>query len=109
MAYLSAETRRPLCDSVNVYAAEVLTYTIEADLALESGPSAAVVLAAAQAAAETYVAEHFRLGQEIALSGIYAALHQPGVRAVTLTSPAASIVPTQRQAARCTAITLAET
>jgi len=106
LAYLSAETRRPLCDSVGVFAASILTYAIEAEITCDSGPSSAVVLAAAQAAAAAYVAVHFRLGREIALSGIYAALHQPGVSAVNLISPVASLTPTNRQAARCTAITL---
>lgn len=104
--YLTAETRRPLCDSVEVAAAEVLTYTIAAELTVDPGPSSAVVLTNAEAAAQAYVAQQFRIGAEIALSGIYAALHQSGVRAVNLSTPAAGIVPTARQAARCTGITL---
>lgn len=104
--YLSAETRRPLCDSVQVAAAEVLTYAIAADIEVEDGPSTAVVLAAAQAAAQAYADRQFRLGAEIALSGLYAALHQSGVVDVNLTAPAANLATTPRQAARCTAITL---
>ncbi len=105
--YLSADTRRPLCDIVEVHPAEILTYAIAAELECDAGPSSAVVLANAEAAAATYVAQQFRIGREIALSGIYAALHQTGVRVVNLTTPAAGIAPTERQAARCTGITLA--
>lgn len=105
-AYLSADTRRPLCDSVDVQPAEILTYAIEAELECDAGPSSAVVLENAQTAAAAYVAQQLRLGAEIALSGIYAALHQSGVRVVNLTTPVAGIAPTVRQAARCTGITL---
>lgn len=104
--YLSAETRRPLCDTVDVQAASILTYAITAELEVDPGPSSAVVLANAEAAAAAYVDLQFRLGAEIALSGIYAALHQSGVRVVNLSAPAANVAPTVRQAARCTAITL---
>lgn len=102
--YLSADTRRPLCDSVEVHTAEVITYSITATLEVEPGPSAAVVLSAATEAIQAYSDDRFRLGAEVALSGIYAALHQPGVQSVALTLPSASIATTARQAARCISI-----
>lgn len=107
-ATLNAENVRPLCDTVDVVACEILEYAIDAEIEIEPGPSPAVVIAAAQEAVQIYVTEQFRLDKEIALSGIYAALHQSGVRAVTLNLPAANIICTQRQAARCTAVTIAQ-
>ena len=40
------------------------------------------------------------------LSGLYAALHQPGVQRVVLTSPSAALTIGSAQASWCTAITL---
>lgn len=100
-AYLSAEDRRPLTDAVAVEAANVIPYTVSATLHCYPGPAAEPVRAAAAAAVAAYVAEHFRLGHDITLSGLYAALHQPGVQRVVLTSPAADIVVAASEAARC--------
>lgn len=105
-AYLSAEERRPLCDTVVVQAPTLLTYAIAATLKCYPGPSTGPVVAAAIAAANAYAAEHFALGESITLSGLYAALHQPGVQSVQLTQPAATIVVSKSQAARCTGVTL---
>jgi len=98
---LSDEDVRPLTDLVTVAATTVHTYTVEAELTLYSGPDADLVLAAAQEAIATYVADHHRLGHDITLSGIYAALHQPGVQRVNLTAPVADIVVASNEAAYC--------
>ncbi len=108
LATLSAEDVRPLCDTVAVQTAAIVTYQVTAALTFYSGPDSAVVLAAAQAAIEAYVADHHRLGHDITLSGIYAALHQAGVQKVALTSPAADLVIAPDEAAYCTAITLTD-
>jgi len=65
-----------------------------------------VVLAAAQAAATAYAAAQHRIGRDVTLSGLFAALHQPGVQRVVLTSPTASLTIGSGQASWCTAITL---
>ncbi len=105
-AALNAEVVRPLCDTVDVQSAEIIEYTIEAGLVLYDGAGSEQVLQAAQAAAEAYAAKMRRLGHDITLSGVYAALHQSGVQKVTLTSPAADIAIEWNQAAYCTAITI---
>ncbi len=64
------------------------------------------MLANALAAAQAYAAAQHRLGRDVTLSGIYAALHQPGVQRVELTSPTASIVVGRQGATYCTGITL---
>jgi len=91
-AALSAEDVRPLTDQVSVLAPTVLPYTIEAALTLLPGPDSDVVLAAVTAAVEAYVAAQFRLGRDVTRSGLFAALHQPGVQNVILTAPAADLV-----------------
>ncbi len=103
---LNHEEVRPLTDRVSVQGAEIIHYEIVATLTLATGPDAEVVRTAASQAVTAYVAEHHALGQAITLSGLYAALHQPGVQNVMLESPAADIAVQSQQAAWCTAISI---
>lgn len=105
---LSAEDVRPLTDNVTVQSATIQNYTVDATLYFYAGPDREVVMDYAQAAIEDYVDGQHRLGLDITLSGIYAALHQPGVQRVELTSPAAGIVVDRQTAAYCTGITLTD-
>ena len=106
-ATLSADDVRPLTDQVLVKSAEILPYTVSASLTLYPGPDADVVVANAQAALDAYVENNHRLGRDVTLSGLYAALHQEGVQNVTLTAPTASVVANWDQAAWCTGTTIA--
>lgn len=106
-AALTADDVRPLTDQVTVQAATITTYQVTASLTLYPGPDEAVVLSAVEDAVNAYVDEHHRLGHDIILSGLYAALHQPGVQAVTLTEPAADLIIGATEAAHCTAIAIA--
>lgn len=105
-AYLSAAERRPLTDTVLVVPATLVDFTVAATLHFYPGPSAAPVIAAASAALNTYLASATRIGYDITRSGLFAALHQPGVRLVELLSPTSDVLISDRQAARCTAINL---
>lgn len=103
---LNAEVVRPLCDTVAVASAQIVNYSIQASLTVFPGTGQAEVLAAATAAAQAYAAEQHRIGRDITRSGIFAALHQPGVQNVAITSPAADIVNAWNQAPSCTGITV---
>lgn len=103
---LNDEVVRPLCDTVVVDSAIITEYNIQAALTLFPGTGQAEVLAAAQAAAEAYAAAQHRIGRDITRSGIYAALHQPGVQNVNITAPVADIVIGWNEAAYCTGVTL---
>lgn len=105
-AALNAERVRPMTDQVTVQSASIVNYAITAELVLYPGPDSAVVLAAAQAAAEAYAESVHRCGFDVALSGIDAALHQVGVQRVNRTSPVANVSVSDGQAPFCTAITL---
>lgn len=107
-AALSADDVRPLCDTVGVQSATIVTWSIVATLVCYAGPDRAVILAAARAAAAAYAAEQHRLGRDVTRSGIYAALHRPGVQRVVLVNPAADIPIAPHQASWCTAITLTD-
>lgn len=103
---LNADGVRPLCDTINVAAPVILPFTITATLTFYSGPDTEVVRQTAEDAVTAFTEEHHRLGHDITRSGLLAALHQPGVHNVTLTSPAADIVIPPNQAAFCTAKTI---
>lgn len=105
---INDESVRPLTDYVLVNPAAIINYTIDAKLYFFAGPDREVVMANAQAAALAYTKAQHRLGRDVTLSGIYAALHQPGVQRVELQSPAESIVVSRQQASHCTAITLTD-
>lgn len=105
-AAVNAEHVRPMTDEVTVLSAAVVTYTIEADLLVANGPDATVIRDAATAAATQYAEESRRLGLDVSLSGIYRALHQPGVLRVDLTAPAGNIVIADGQTGYCTDIAI---
>lgn len=105
---LSANLVRPFTDQVTTQAAQILTYTIEATLEFYDGPDKAVVLDKALEMAQAYADKRHALGDSITLSGVYAALHQEGVKKVNLTSPAADIAAQSHQAPYCTGITVTE-
>lgn len=105
---LNAEEIRPLTDFPEVYPVEVVPYTIDAEISIFDGPDAAVVMAACEAEAERYVATQRAIGLPATRSGIFAALHQPGVLNVNLIQPAADVIVSGKQIALCTGIALAE-
>lgn len=103
-AALNADTVRPMTDQVSIMSANIVTYTIDAELVLFDGPDSNVVLQAAKDAARAYADSVHKIGYDVALSGAYQALHQPGVDRVNLTNPAANMPAAIGQAYYCTAI-----
>lgn len=108
LAKLSDESVRPLTDYVQVQAATIVQYQVSATLYFYAGPDREVIMANALAALEAYTNGQHRLGLDVTLSGIYAALHQPGVQRVDLASPAANLVVNRQSASYCTAINLSD-
>lgn len=105
-ATLSAETVRPMTDQVGIQTASIINYQITAELVMYPGPDSSVVLQASRDAITAYAESVRRIGYDVTLSGIYAALHQPGVQSVNLTSPAAALVIGDGEASFATAITV---
>ena len=91
-AALSDERVRPLTDVVTVQAVQILPYTIDATLTVESGPSEDVVEDTATAAATDLVEKVNVCGGVVRRSALIAALYVPGVTDITLTHPAADVV-----------------
>lgn len=105
-AAVNAERVRPMTDQVTVQSAAIVNYSVEAELVLYPGPDSAVVHAEAMAALEEYVFAIHRIGYDVPLSGIYQALHRPGVQRVNLSLPAADVSVGDGQAAFCTGISV---
>lgn len=103
-ATLNKEQVRPLTDNVIVQSASIIEYTVTAELVLYPGPDSNVILQAAKDELKKYVDAMHRVGFDVTVSGIYQALHRPGVQNVNLTTPTADIIVSDGQAAYCTAM-----
>lgn len=103
---LSAETKRPLCDTVLVEAPEVVEYQVNAQLSLFKGVVSLDVRKAAEASLNAYLASRYHsLGKDIVPMEIAQALKVEGVYNVTLQSPTLKRI-TKDQWSRCTAINI---
>ncbi|EKL3977761.1 baseplate assembly protein [Morganella morganii] len=103
---LNDENVRPVADRVTVQSVEIVNYSIDAVLYLFPTPESEPIEAAAREQIARYVKEQHRIGRDIRLSAIYAALHVEGVQRVELNSPAKDIVISNTQASFCTGVTV---
>ena len=105
-AYLSDEDRRPVADRLTVQGAEVLPYSVNAVLYLNTvGPEAEPIRAAAEARGLALVSQRRRLAQEVNRSALDAALHIEGVKRVVLPGWV-DVIATETQAPYCTGFTV---
>lgn len=102
--HLSSDLVRPLTDVVTVAPATVETYAIAATLYTYAGPASQSVTGAAQSAVTAYAEARYHLGHDVTLSGLYQALHVPGVQRVELQEPAQALLAGPAMAYRCTDI-----
>ncbi|HBS9534350.1 TPA: baseplate assembly protein [Klebsiella pneumoniae] len=105
-AALNDEEVRPVADRVTVQSAEIVPYQIDATLYIYPGPEAEPVRQASEQQLQAYITAQNRLGRDIRLSAIYAALHVEGVQRVELAQPVADIVLSDYQASHCTEYTI---
>lgn len=104
--HVSSDRVRPLTDHVTVQSAEIVPYAIAAEITTFSGPDGSVVMTEAERRIQEYVTNSHRLGRDITISGIYAALHVEGVHRVSLTQPTADIIISRQQAPYCTSLSI---
>lgn len=105
-AIVNSKPVRPLTDLVTVQSAEIIDFAIDAELTLFAGPDRSLVLDAAHAQLDDYLARSRQLGRDRPRSAISAALHVAGVQRVVLNAPAEDVVCDATQAANCTGITI---
>lgn len=95
---------RPLGALVTVASATLIPFAVSARIWTFAGPDPTLVVANARASLDAYLALSRKLGRNITLSGLVAALTVEGVQRVVLDAPLAEIVCDPTQAASCTAI-----
>ena len=107
-AQVSADLVRPVSDTVTVVAANRLTYSIAATLVVYSDVDQASVLAAARAAAQSYVDNRKkRLGLDVTPAQVLSAiLSVPGIYDLTLTQPAVAVAAGSGDWCDCTGINI---
>lgn len=103
-AVVAADDVRPLTDHVQIQAAQIVPFDIKAAVSTFAGPDSAVVMDEARRRLNDYLDRSYKLGRDVTRSGIIAALHTDGVQNVRLTAPAADVVISAIEAARCTSI-----
>ncbi|WP_375581757.1 baseplate assembly protein [Marinobacter adhaerens] len=101
-ADLSAEDIRPVGDRLTVQSATIVNYQVDATLYVYPGPEQEPILESAQSSLNAYISSQRRIGRDVRLSAIYAALHVEGVQRVELAQPAADVVISATEAAHCT-------
>ncbi|MFI3241220.1 MAG: baseplate J/gp47 family protein [Alphaproteobacteria bacterium] len=99
--YLNAEDIRPLTDKVIVQSAELIFYSVKAKMYIYSDPSISVIEEEARTNLEEYVSKRHKIGEVMATSGIYQALHTEGVQKIELIEPTSDITTTNTQATYC--------
>ncbi|KGM27459.1 baseplate assembly protein [Photorhabdus luminescens] len=103
---LNDENVRPVADRLKVQSANVVEYQIDAILYIYPTPESEPIRIAAEQKLKRYVEAQHRLGRDIRLSAIYAALHVEGVQRVELKSPTQDVVLDKTQASYCTSAKL---
>ncbi|OQX16153.1 MAG: hypothetical protein BWK73_04635 [Thiothrix lacustris] len=104
-AALDREEVIPLTDNPQMLTHAEVTYDVVATLWCYPGPSTAPIVDAATLELQAYVADHYRLGHDIAISGLHQAAHRPGVQRVELNlTDDITVLP--YQAARCLSVTV---
>lgn len=98
-ALLEGDEVRPLTDRVTVQGAQIVAFDIDARLTLYPGPDQQLILATANAALDDLLAQSRRIGRDITLSAIIAALHVAGVQKVELVAPVGDVLVDDTQAA----------
>ena len=107
-AALTAETVRPLCDTVLVQSATIVSYSINAVLTFPASLDIPTALANAQTSAQAYANARQKVGASVTVAGVHGALMAAGIVNAVLQAPGitADIIPTDTQATYCTGITL---
>lgn len=101
---LNDEDVRPVADRVTVQSAKIVNYEIEAVIYCYPAPEYEPITEAAEAQLKRYTTQQHRLGRDIVLSAIYAALHVQGVQRVEIKKPISDIKLDKTQASYCTNI-----
>lgn len=104
--FISVKTRCLLTDKVIVQAVIIRPFSVAARLSFFAGPDSDVVLQAAKDSLAKFLAESRRIGRNITISGLYAALKVPGVEDVLDLTPNTTLQISDTEAAYCTGVAI---
>ncbi|MFT9180367.1 MAG: baseplate J/gp47 family protein [Zymomonas mobilis] len=104
--HLTADDIRPLTDNVIVKSAEIVQFSIDATLKFYAGPSAAIVQQNATDRLNSYLSNSRKIGRDITIAALHAALTVEGIQNVILNSPTTDIVISDTQAGYCQSINI---
>lgn len=97
---------RPVGDLVTVAAATQRRFVIDARIWTFAGPDPELLIVTGQGRLAKYLTDSRRLGRNVTLSGMNAAMTVSGVQRVEILSPTADIVCDRTEAALCTSSTV---
>ncbi|RYD20569.1 MAG: baseplate assembly protein, partial [Lysobacteraceae bacterium] len=97
---------RPVGDLVTVAAATQRRFVIDARIWTFAGPDPELLIVTGQGRLAKYLTDSRRLGRNVTLSGMNAAMTVSGVQRVQILSPAADVVCDRTEAALCTSSTV---
>ncbi|NRO98124.1 baseplate assembly protein [Paraburkholderia sp. NMBU_R16] len=100
------ESKRPQADEVIVRSAAIVPYEVRATLRFFRGPDRRVALDEATKRTGSFTTRMHRIGTEVTLDGLYAAMRVIGVQKVLLNSPIEGVQVTRDEAPYCTRIDL---
>ena len=92
---------RPLTDLLAANSAEIILFSVAATLKIYAGAAASVVEQKSLDGLNVYLVKSHKIGVDITLSGLHAAMTVEGVERVVISAPAADIVVSNIQAAFC--------
>jgi len=101
-AALNGKYVRPMNDNLQVVSAQIVPFQVDATVHFYAGPDRSLAFAQVRERLNAFVAKRHRLGDDIPISGIYAALHIPDVvSSVELRAPLNTIAVSRTQAGYC--------
>jgi len=103
---VSSDERRPLTDTVETVAVQIVRYNVTASLELYPGVAAEPVIEEAQSKVQAVVDDLHLIDEDIMLSRVVSALHVGGVKSVDLVSPSEDLLIDCSQAGYCSGISL---
>ncbi|WP_281661785.1 baseplate assembly protein [Microvirgula aerodenitrificans] len=104
--HLSADSIRPLTDHPHALAGVAVPFRVQAVLEFDPGPDPAVAESASRERLDALLTSRHKLGADMPLSALYAALHGPGIARVRLEQPVADVMCALHQFPLCDGIEL---
>lgn len=104
--YINQRYSRVLGDLVTVKSAEIIHYSLSAELYFLEGASSNLVVSNIKSAWLSYRADNEQIGRFVAESAVFSKLHQPGVYRAVVSSPVLPVVVSSQQSAYCDGVRL---